>query len=199
MTLNRREAVKRIVTGGIGAAALPLWCDTLSAFAAQHADEVHASLASFAPGTWAPTVLTPHQNDTVIVLSELIIPLTETPGAKAALVNQFIDSVLEKGDKETRAEFLGGLDWLDAHSKGTSGKDFVSLSGSEQQALLMPIAKAVDAGASKDQGAQFFQAMKSLTIAGYYSSEIGMMQELGDDGQMFLLEFKGCTHPEHQV
>jgi hypothetical protein len=61
------------------------------------------------------------------------------------------------------------------------------------------MSKAVDEGASKDQGAQFFQAMKSLTIGGYYSSEIGMMQELGDDGQMFLLEFKGCTHPEHQI
>jgi hypothetical protein len=37
-----------------------------------------------------------------------------------------------------------------------------------------------------------------MTISGYYSSEIGLRQELGDDGQLFLLEFKGCDHPEHQ-
>ena len=36
------------------------------------------------------------------------------------------------------------------------------------------------------------------TITGYYTSEIGLHQELGDDGQMVLAEYKGCTHPEHQ-
>jgi hypothetical protein len=36
-----------------------------------------------------------------------------------------------------------------------------------------------------------------MTITGYYTSEIGMRQELGDDGQLFFAEFKGCTHPEH--
>jgi hypothetical protein len=157
------------------------------------------SLASLAPGTWSPKVLTPHQNDTVIVLSEIMIPQTDTPGAKAALVNQFIDSVLEKSDDRMRDEFLGGLTWLDVRSKELSGKDFMSSSSAGQLALLTPLSKALDSGVTTDPGVQFFQAVKGLTIAGYYSSEIGMMQELGDDGQMFLLEFKGCTHPEHQV
>ena len=40
--------------------------------------------------------------------------------------------------------------------------------------------------------------LKSMTISGYYSSEIGLRQELGDAGQLFHLEFKGCDHPEHQ-
>jgi hypothetical protein len=44
---------------------------------------------------------------------------------------------------------------------------------------------------------EFFQAVKSLTITGYYTSEVGMRNELGDDGQLFFTEFKGCTHPEH--
>ena len=43
---------------------------------------------------WTPRVLTARQNDAVVVLTELIIPETDTPGAKAALVNRFIDSVL---------------------------------------------------------------------------------------------------------
>ena len=46
-------------------------------------------------------------------------------------------------------------------------------------------------------GVEFFQSIKSMTITGYYTSEIGMRQELGDDGQLFFAEFKGCTHPEH--
>jgi hypothetical protein len=46
-------------------------------------------------------------------------------------------------------------------------------------------------------GVDVYRALKAMTCAGYYSSEIGVMQEIGDDGQMFLMEFKGCTHKEH--
>jgi hypothetical protein len=46
-------------------------------------------------------------------------------------------------------------------------------------------------------GVDTYRALKAMTCAGYYSSEIGLMQEIGDDGQMFATEFKGCTHPEH--
>jgi hypothetical protein len=40
---------------------------------------------------WKPLFLDQHQNDTVIALTEAIIPATDTPGAKAALVNRYID------------------------------------------------------------------------------------------------------------
>jgi len=46
-------------------------------------------------------------------------------------------------------------------------------------------------------GVDVYRALKAMTCAGFYSSEIGLMQEIGDDGQMFLMEFKGCTHKEH--
>ena len=46
-------------------------------------------------------------------------------------------------------------------------------------------------------GVDAYRALKAMTCAGYYSSEIGVMQEIGHDGQMFFTEFKGCTHPEH--
>ena len=38
-----------------------------------------------------------------------------------------------------------------------------------------------------------------MTITGYYTTQIGLQQELGDDGKLVLAEFKGCTHPEHQT
>ena len=47
-------------------------------------------------------------------------------------------------------------------------------------------------------GVQFFRAIKSMTIDGYYTTEIGLRQELGDNGQLFLPQFAGCDHPEHQ-
>jgi hypothetical protein len=37
-----------------------------------------------------------------------------------------------------------------------------------------------------------------MTIDGYYTTEIGLRQELGDNGQLFLPQFAGCDHPEHQ-
>jgi hypothetical protein len=37
-----------------------------------------------------------------------------------------------------------------------------------------------------------------MTIDGYYTSEIGIKQELKYKGNTYLKEFKGCTHPEHQ-
>jgi hypothetical protein len=46
-------------------------------------------------------------------------------------------------------------------------------------------------------GVDVYRALKAMTCAGYYSSEIGVLQEIGDDGQLFLTEFKGCTHKEH--
>ena len=55
---------------------------------------------------WKPVFLSPHQNDLLIELSELLIPATDTPGAKAALVNRFLDLVLSGKDAETKKEFL---------------------------------------------------------------------------------------------
>ena len=44
---------------------------------------------------------------------------------------------------------------------------------------------------------RFFRAIKNLTIDGYYTSKIGIHQELQYKGNTYLKEFKGCTHPEH--
>ena len=36
-----------------------------------------------------------------------------------------------------------------------------------------------------------------MTITGYYTTQVGLEQELGDDGVMAQRSFEGCTHPEH--
>ena len=47
-------------------------------------------------------------------------------------------------------------------------------------------------------GVEFFEAIKSMTINGYYTTEIGLRRELGDSGQLFQAVSQGCDHPEHQ-
>ncbi len=200
--LNRRDALRRLAAGAVGAAAAPLWVQSLAALARERAYVQAITSSASAPG-WAPKVLTPEQNDAVIALTDVIIPETDTPGAKAAKVNQFVDWVLSEAPSADREKFTAGLAWIDGRSRSRFGKPFAAATAEQQTALLTPLAEAESRGgaaASSDEaaGAAFFQAIKSLTINGYYSTEIGLRQELGDDGQMFVPVFKGCDHPEHQ-
>jgi gluconate 2-dehydrogenase gamma chain len=232
--VNRREALRRLAVGGAAAAALPSWVETLTAFALDHAHTDGQRAAAKTAAAWKPKVLTPHQNSTVITLSELIIPQTETPGAKAANVNRFIDGVLSGAPIVERTEFIAGLTALDERSMTEFGKPFVAATPEQQTAALTRLSalqekayqaslEAEKAGRksrgigergpsqaepatsgpsgpkSADQlGAEFFEAIKSMTIIGYYTSEAGMRQEMGDDGTLFFAEFKGCEHPEHR-
>lgn len=197
--LNRRDAMRTLAAAGLGIASVPLWVDTLSALAREQAAHVHAAAHAAGAAPWTPKVLSAHQNETVTTLCELIIPRTDTPGAREAQVNRFIDSVLQEAPPTDRTAFLKGLAWMDGRSKALFGKDVLSATAEEQTALLTRLSSEESRGTEEKTGVDFFQALKSMTITGYYSTEIGLRQELGDDGQMVLAEFKGCTHPEHQA
>jgi hypothetical protein len=45
--------------------------------------------------------------------------------------------------------------------------------------------------------AYFFHAIKNLTADGYYTSRIGLLQELGYNGHAVLPSFPQSTIPEH--
>ena len=112
--MERRDALKLLA----GAAMLPLLSrDTLAFFR-----ELHEQL----PATSALKTLNPHQDVTITTIAELIIPQTDTPGAKAARVNEFIDLILtEWYDEKERGRFLAGLADVDSRSQKMFGKNFV--------------------------------------------------------------------------
>ena len=193
---DRRTALRTLATGA-AAAASSAWVESLSALAIQHAHSPAAQSAVTAQN-WTPRVLDARQNETVIALTELIIPQTDTPGAKAAGVNRFIDAVLQKAKPEDRDSFVRGLTWVDDRSRRQFKNDFVAATPAQQTALLTEISRSGDVPAELRTGADFFRAIKSLTIDGYYTTEVGLRQELGDNGQLFLAQFAGCDHPEHQ-
>jgi len=196
LDLNRREALRRLALGGAAVTSAPLWIENLIAAADQHAAHKAGAKPAVA-GAWKPKVLSATQNETVTTLSELIIPTTDTPGAKAAKVNEFIDGVLGDTSADDRTKFLDGLTWLDAHCQDQHKNAFVGLTGDQQVAVLTALSTAEHPSTAETPGVDFFKAIKAMTIAGYYTSEIGLQQEIGDDGTMFFTEFKGCTHPEH--
>ena len=189
---DRRTALRALAAGAAAA-----WVDSLSALAAQHAHSP-AAQAAIAAQEWTPRVLNPQQNETIIALTELIIPQTETPGAKAARVNRFIDAVLQRAKPADRDSFLRGLTWMDERSRTQFRTDFVAATPAQQTELLTTLAKGDGETAELRAGVQFFRAIKSMTIDGYYTTEIGLRQELGDNGQLFLAQFAGCDHSEHQ-
>ncbi len=198
-SVNRRDAIRRLATAGLGAASAPLWMDTLAALAREQAVHLHQTPAGTLPAAaWTPAVFDARQNDTVATLSELIIPATDTPGARAALVNRFIDSVLEAAAPSERDAFLKGLAWMDARSRTLYGQDVLAATVGQQTDLLTRLSSESGRSTEEPAGVQFFDALKSMTITGYYGTSIGLRQELGDDGRLVLAEFKGCEHPEHQ-
>src|SRR5437667_12734658 len=93
--MNRREMLLLLA----GTATLP---DQLLAMGRAVHKRAHA-------GTLR--ALTPHQNETVATIAELIIPKTDTPGARDAGVPAFIDVMLAEwvGDEE-RKMFTDGLE-----------------------------------------------------------------------------------------
>ena len=194
--VSRRDALRKIAVGGAAAATAPLWVDTLLSAAEQRASHYQATGAAAA---WAPKVLTPAQNETVIALAELIIPQTDTAGATKANVNRFIDAVIADASPDDRKKFVDGLAWLDTQSQRDAGAPFVRASVAHQTALLTAMNTNKAPSSAERVGVDFFKAVKSLTITGYYTSEVGMREEMNDDGNMFFLEFKGCTHPEHKA
>jgi hypothetical protein len=191
--LTRRNALKKMAAGGAATVTSMFWVDALAAAAEQQAPHHHAAVAAVS-GPWKPKVFTAAQNDTVVALAEIIIPKTDTPGATDANVNRFIDSVLASASTEDRQQFIDGLGWLDAHVTESHGATFLKAPAETQLAVLTDLSKAP----SGTPGGDFFRAIKSLTVTGYYTSEIAMREEIGDDGNMFFTEFKGCTHSEHQ-
>ena len=194
--VNRREALRKIAVGGAAAVTAPFWVESLTSAAEQHAAHYQAKAARAAK--WAPKVLTPAQNETVVALAELIIPQTETAGATKANVNQFIDAVLADAPADNRNKFVDGLAWIDARSQRDAGAPFVKATPAQQTALLTALSTAKSPAPEDQVGVDFFKAIKSLTITGYYTSEVGTREEMGDDGNMFFLEYKGCTHPQHK-
>ena len=125
--------------------------------------------------------LDPHQSETVATIAEMIIPATDTPGARAAGVHRFIDLLLaEWFPDDERAGFLAGLADVDARARATFGTDFIGASESQRVELLGKLDAEGQAlrQAQQDPQQPFFQRMKSLTVYGYFTSEAGATAEL---------------------
>jgi hypothetical protein len=196
MSTTRREALRQMAAGGAAVVTAPLWVDNLLAIAEQHGAH-RAAAPQAAPVAWAPKVLNARQNELVIALAELIIPATDTPGATDARVNQYIDDVLADATPADRNRFLQGLEWVDIRSERRFNRRFVNADPEHQIVLLKDLSTATTPLPDDKVGVEFFRAIKGMTVTGYYTSQVGILQEIGHEDVAFFAAFTGCTHKEH--
>jgi gluconate 2-dehydrogenase gamma chain len=177
--LNRRDAIRGLALT-IGATSAGL------AGSAMAAD-------GLPPLTWTPTALTLDQARLVDVVAELIIPATDTPGARQAGVPQFVDRALADYCDKAQAQLLRtGLDRMDANARTVHGAAFVALTAPQQVALLAGYDR--EASAVRNQTPKephFFLALEDLVTIGYFTSEPGATVALRYDPVPG--EYHGCV------
>jgi Gluconate 2-dehydrogenase subunit 3 len=193
--MHRRQALRLLAS----AATLPL----LSREAFSLFQAVHEQM----PERPVLKTLNLHQNATVTTIAEIIIPQTETPGAKAARVNEFIDLILtEWYDEEEKSTFLTGLADVDSRTQDLYGKDLVECGEKQQVEILQVLDSEVPAARAESElrwgrnflpGKNFFFMIKQLTLVGYYTSQIGFEQEL--HAEIIPSRHAGCVPLEDEV
>lgn len=142
---------------------------------------------AWTPGPYKLQFFTEAENELLDRLMEMIIPEdTHSPGAHAAQVSLFADLMVATSDITTRTAWRTGLQLIERQAHETS------LDGALARAAAESTAPASALG-------QFFVTLKQMTVNGYYTSEIGIHQDLEYVGNTYLTAFPGCDHPEHQA
>ena len=201
--MNRRDALARVAWMMGGALSAP----TAMAFleGCKSATESGGVGFSFAS----------EQLNLVSEIAELIIPKTDTPGAKDAGVGPFIEKMLKDCYTEVQQKhFIAGLEALEKEADKAGGA-FTSLTAEKQTTVL----KAMEAAAKQEAEANqekakakevdtesglekkdakkeeiptpFFTLMKELTLFGYFTSEVGCKEALAFEP--IPGRYEGCT------
>lgn len=186
---DRRQWLKASATV-LGASLLPL--PTVASAALQAEGAPATPPAQPAGGESTTHFFTPAQHTLVEELSETIIPAdSHSGGAKAAKVADYIEQELRESTDDNRTStWREGLRLVDLMSQHYHGRSFVDSTPEERIAVLTILS-------DNDQmtdlpEVRFFRELKHLTVRGYYTSKIGIHDEMEYTGNRLLLEFVGC-------
>lgn len=174
LTMNRRQVLQRVAYLMGGAISAPAVLGLLNGCAPKQQE-----------ASWQPVFLTKEQGALVGEIAEIIIPRTDTPGAKDAGVPAFIDTMLK--DVYTQADrdrYVAGLKAFDDAARTTHSKAFVELTKPQQTELVKKFhdeAVAVELAYDprpKNLQRPFILMTKELTLLGFFCSEPGATQVL---------------------
>jgi gluconate 2-dehydrogenase subunit 3-like protein len=207
--VDRRGALKAMAA----AAAVPM----LGGFATSEDQLLRAKeaaesavLAEMQGTEYVPKFFTRHEYQTVKVLGDYIIPRDDRSGsASDAGAPQYIDFVLSDQTpppgppNPTRRFYVaptpaqinmrGGLAWLDREcaTRFGTGKTFLTSSDSQRRQVLDDIAFPAKAKPELSHGVAFFNRMRDMTAAGFFSSKMGV-QDLKYLGNVMNTKWEGC-------
>lgn len=133
-----------------------------------------------AQGRYAPTTFSEEDFDLLGTLVDLILPESDTPGAREVGVHAMLDEDLAR-QGETAAILREGMERLRAGG----------FEGMDADGRIAVLARYSEADGTERT---FFETLKGLTVDAYYSTETGLVEELGYQGNTYLADFPGCTH-----
>lgn len=141
-SMDRRTLLRGSVTVAGAAIALP-------------------ALVSLGGCSSAPPTLVDHM-DLISAVADRVIPATDTPGALAAKVPEYIAAVYEQHfTEDQQRDFANGLSAI-------ADTGFLKADADGQDATLGNLIQASES----DAGKATFQQLRDMTIFGFYTSEI---------------------------
>ena len=181
--MDRRDFVKQL-SAGMGAALTP--------------GVLAAILSGCQAESQATGLLTTREQDVLGSLADAIIPRTDTPGARDAGVPQYIEMMLEHFTPSDRVDvFRSQLAWVSSWLEERNAEKLEDLDADVRNALLVALDdQAFGAGTSDETppgDPALFAILKPLTVAGFYTSEVGATQELSP---MPFLEYRDIPFEE---
>ena len=167
--MKRRTVLKIVALGAI----VPADWETV---------EQNQTLA-WTPGDYHLRFFTKEEESLANKLMEMIIPAdNHSPGARAAQVSLFADLMVATSDDAIKTNWRNGLRLMREEAARSS--------------LSAALAKASQhEGDPQTELERFFKALKEMTVNGYYTSAIGIHQDLEYQGNTYLPSFPGCTIP----
>jgi gluconate 2-dehydrogenase gamma chain len=171
--MDRREALRRTALLMGGALSAPAIMGVLNGCTAKPDID------------WKPEFLSKDQGAIITRIADIIIPATDTPGAKDVGVPGFIDKMLKDCySKQDQELFMAGLKAFDERADKEMGDPFNSLDAEDQSSFVQAVHKEDVEKFSASRYARppvpkpFLLMVKELTLLGYFTSEVGATQVL---------------------
>ena len=120
------------------------------------------------------TLLSTSQADTLVDIVDTLIPASDTPGAKALNVPDFVQKMLaDCYEPIVQQKVRDGLDRVDTLAKASFGQPFAACDNMQRLDVLKQLQAAPEAA-----NQEMYALIKNLTIQGYTTSEYVMTKFL---------------------
>ncbi|MET0717666.1 MAG: gluconate 2-dehydrogenase subunit 3 family protein, partial [Pseudoxanthomonas sp.] len=160
--LGRRDAIRHVALLMGGAVSAPAILGLLGGCSAEPGAQANAE--------WKPKFLTQAQGALVAEVAEIMIPRTDTPGARDVGIAAFIDSMLKDAyPKDEQERFLAGLADFEAQARVEHARGFLGMEPGQRLALVRKVHDpAVEAErqstlSPEERRRPFILTMKELT------------------------------------